>query len=161
MATLYFLCGKMAAGKTTHAKALAAQTGALLFVQDALLETLYPGEILTLKDFERCAGRLQAALAPQIKALLRRGLDVVLDFPANTLKQRAWFRELFEAAGAAHELHWIDTPDALCKQQLRQRSAHLPPGTPWTSEAEFDAVTAWFQAPDAAEGFRVVRCPRA
>lgn len=159
-ATLYFLCGKMAAGKSTHAKALAAQKDALLFVQDELLEALYPGEILSLKDFERCAGRLQAALAPQIEALLRRGLNVVLDFPANTLKQRAWFRELFETAGAAHELHWIDAPDALCKQQLRQRSAHLPPGTPWTSEAEFDAVTAWFQPPEEAEGFRIVRLAR-
>lgn len=160
MATLYFLCGKMAAGKSTHAKALAAQKQALLFVQDELLETLYPGEILTLQDFERCSARLRAVLAPQIEALLRRGLDVVLDFPANTLKQRAWFRELFDAAGATHELHWIDTPDALCKQQLKARSAHLPPGTPWTSEAEFDAVTAWFQAPAEAEGFRIVHLPR-
>ncbi|MFO1253583.1 MAG: hypothetical protein U1E77_21155 [Inhella sp.] len=52
-------------------------------------------------------------------------------------------------------------PDALSKQLLRQRSAHLPPGTPWTSEAEFDAVTARFQAPADIEGFCVVRLPRA
>ncbi|MFO1253584.1 MAG: ATP-binding protein [Inhella sp.] len=101
MATLYFVCGKTAAGKSTHAKALAVQKNALLFVQDELLEMLYPGEIRVLADFERCSARLRAALAPQIEALLRLGLDVVLDFPANTLKQRAWFRELFEAAGAA------------------------------------------------------------
>lgn len=155
MATLYFLCGKMAAGKSTHTWALAAQKHALLFVQDEWLETLYPGEILSLADFVRCA-----TLAPQVEALLRRGIDVVLDFPANTLSQRAWFRERFEAAGAAHELHWIDCPDALCKQQLRQRSAHLPPGTHWTSEAEFDAITAYFQAPGEDEGLRVLRFAR-
>lgn len=118
MATLYFVCGKMAAGKSTHAKALAVQKHALLFVQDELLEMLYPGEIRVLADFERCSTRLRATLAPQIEALLRRGLDVVLDSPAKTLKQRAWFRELFEAARAAHELHWID---ALCKHVLTQR----------------------------------------
>lgn len=159
-ATLYFLCGKMAAGKSTHAKALAAAHQALLFVQDEWLEALYPGEILTLKDFVRCSTRLRAALAPHLHALLVRGASVVLDFPGNTVSQRAWFRQLFEAAGAAHELHYIEAPDALCKQQLRQRSAHLPPGSPWTTEAEFDAVTAYFEAPMAEEGFHVIRHQR-
>ncbi|MBH9552110.1 AAA family ATPase [Inhella gelatinilytica] len=159
-ATLYFLCGKMAAGKSTHAQALAQQHQAVLWVQDELLETLYPGEILNLGDFERCSARLRAALGPGVQAVLHRGIDVVLDFPGNTVRQRQWFRALFEGAGAAHELHWVDASDARCKRQLRQRSAHLPPGSPWTTEAEFDAVTAFFQAPTADEGFHVVHWPR-
>jgi hypothetical protein len=37
---------------------------------------------------------------------------------------------------------------------------HLPPGTPWTSDAEFDAITACFEAPAADEGFTVIRYER-
>jgi predicted kinase len=88
-------------------------------------------------------------------------VPVVLDFPGNTRAKRQWFRELFEAAGVEHELHFIDAPDDLCKRQLRQRSQGLPAGSAWTTDAEFDAVTAYFQAPAADEKFNVIRHERA
>ena len=82
---------------------------------------------------------------------------MVLDFAAATKSQRAWFRGLIERAQVVHELHFIDASDALCKRQLRERSAGLPAGTPWTSEADFEAITAYFQAPSDDEQFNVVR----
>ncbi len=152
-----FLCGKMAAGKSTLARDLAEREGAILLVQDEFLEHLFPGEIGDVQDFFRCSARLNDALAPQIGALLAKGISVVLDFPANTTAQRDWFRRIVDCAQVAHELHFVDAPDELCKSQLRKRSAHLPPDTPWTSEVEFDAITAYFQPPADDEGFRVVR----
>ena len=85
----------------------------------------------------------------------------MLDFPGNTKAQRAWFRELFERADVEHELYFIDVPDALCKRQLEERSKGLPPGTPWTTNAQFDAVTAYFQPPSQVEKFKVIRHERA
>lgn len=159
-ATLYFMCGKMAAGKTTYAKDLAARKGAVLFVQDELLLALYPGEIVELPDYARCWTRLTNALTPIVCALLSKGISVVLDFPANTTAQRAWFRTMIEQAGVEHEMHYVDAPDELCKQQLRERSKQLPPASPWTTEAEFDAVTAYFRPPSEEEGFNVIRYER-
>ncbi len=159
-AKLLFLCGKMAAGKSTLARALAAREGAILLVQDELLEQLYPGEIVDIADFARCSARLRDAIAPHVRALLGKGVSVVLDFPGNTTAQRAWFRELFETAGVAHELHYVVASDELCRRQLAGRSRHLPPGTPWTTAAEFDAITAWFEPPSDDEAFRVVRHER-
>src|SRR5688572_25324542 len=159
-ARLYFLCGKMAAGKSTHAKKLAQAKDAVILSQDEFLSTLYV-EILSIEDFVKYSARVRAALSPLIRDLLSRGLSVVLDFAGNTRAQRQWFRELFEAAGVEHELHFIDAPDDLCKRQLRQRSASLPVGTAWTTEAEFDAITAYFQAPAEDERFNVIRHERA
>jgi predicted kinase len=159
-AKLVFLCGKMAAGKSTLARDLAARKGAILLVQDEFLDALYPDEIIEIPDFDRCSARLRTALAPHICALLSKGVSVVLDFPGNTRNQRAWFRTLFERADAGHELHFIDVSDAVCKNQLRERSKHLPPGAPWTTEAGFEAVTAYFQPPSESEGFNVVRHER-
>lgn len=156
MAKLIFFCGKMAAGKSTLAKELAAREHAVILNQDELVERLFPGEIVDIPSYLRFAGRLNSAIGPHVVALLMLGTSVVLDFPGNTRSQRAWFRELFEQAGVEHELHFIDAPDALCKRQLKQRSKHLPPGTPWTSEAEFDMIMAHFLPPAEDERFNVV-----
>ena len=160
MSKLIFLCGKMAAGKSTLARDLAGRENAVLIVQDDLLDHLYPGEINDLKDFTRCSSRLGDALAPHVSVLLSKGISVVLDFPANTRAQRAWFRGILERSKAEHELHFVDASDALCKRQLRKRSSRLPPGTPWTREADFEAVTAYFQPPSQDEGFNVIRHER-
>jgi predicted kinase len=160
-AKLYFICGKMAAGKSTHAIELATMNNAVIFVQDEFLDTLYPGEIRDIQDFAKYSARVREALSLHITRLLSRGTSVVLDFPGNTRAQRQWFRQLFENAGVEHELHYIDAPNDLCKRQLKQRSQALPAGTPWTTDAEFDAITAYFQAPAADEGFNVIRHQRA
>jgi predicted kinase len=160
-AKLIFLCGKMAAGKSTLSKELARREHAVLLVQDELLDHLFPGEITDIAGFVRYSTRLKNAVGPHVCALLSMGVSVVLDFPGNTRAQRAWFRELFERAGASHELHFVDASDALCKRQLRERSKDLPEGAPWTTDAEFESVTAYFQPPLEDEGFHVVRHERA
>jgi predicted kinase len=157
---LIFLCGKMAAGKSTLARQLAQRENAILLVQDEWLDRLYPGEIIDIPGFVNRSSRLKDALEPHVRALLAQGLSVVLDFPGNTRVQRAWFRRLFEAADAAHELHFVDASDAVCKRQLRERSQALPPDAPWTTAAAFDAITAYFQPPANEEGFNVVRHER-
>lgn len=158
--TLHFFCGKMAAGKSTLSRALAAQERAVLLVEDEFLERLFAGQIIDLAAYVTYSSRIRDALGPHIVALLAMGVSVVLDFPGNTRRQRAWFRRLIDDAGADHELHFLDAPDALCLRQLKERSKELPPDTPWTGEAEFHAVTAFFEPPAAEEGFRVVRHER-
>jgi predicted kinase len=130
-------------------------------VQDEFLDALFPGEITDLPGFVKCSSRLRSALAPHVCALLSKGISVVLDFPGNTKEQRAWFREIIERAKVEHELHFVDASDALCKGQLADRSKSLPPVAPWTSEAEFEAITAYFQLPSEDEHFNVVRHERA
>lgn len=161
-AKLHFVCGKMAAGKSTLARDLSTRSDAVLLEQDDLLQTLYPGVVVDLAAFVQYSTRIQTALTSHIRSLLSKGVPVVLDFPANTRKQRGWFRELFEGAGAEHELHFIVASDDLCKRQLRQRSEQrgLAPGTKWTTAADFDDVTAYFEPPALDEGFNVVRHER-
>jgi len=158
---LLFFCGKMAAGKSTLSRQLASREDAVLLVEDEFLEQLFPGQIGDVAAYVTYSSRVRNALGPHIVSLLAMGLSVVLDFPGNTRGQRAWFRRLIDDAGAEHELHFIDASDALCMRQLSDRSKHLPPDSLWTGEAEFRAVTAYFEPPAAEEGFHVVRHERA
>ena len=153
---LLFLCGKMAAGKSTLARELAAREHAMLFVQDEWLDALYPNGVTNVATYLEYSGRINRVLAPYVVDLLARGVSVVVDFPGNTRNQRAWFREIIERAGAAHELHVLETPDEICRAQLKARSAHLPPGTPWTSDADFELISSHFRAPAEDERFNIV-----
>ncbi|AGU51768.1 AAA domain-containig protein [Variovorax paradoxus B4] len=153
---LHMICGKIASGKSTLTKHLAAQPKTVLISEDDWLARLYPNEIQALADYVRCAGRLREAMSGHIAALLAGGTSVVLDFPSNTPTTRNWARGLFEKAEAAHRLHYLEVPDEVCKARLRARN--LSGEHPFqTTDAEFDQITSHFIPPGAEEGFNIVR----
>lgn len=155
---LHLLCGKIGSGKSTLAAHLAGQPHTVLISEDAWLAALYPGEIAALPDYLHRAARLRHAMADHVPALLAAGLSVVLDFPANTVAQRAWARGLIDRAGVPHRLHFLDVPDAVCKGRLRDRNARGE--HPFnTSDEQFDLISSHFAAPQDSEGFDVVRHP--
>lgn len=154
--TLHLVCGKICAGKSTLTRTLAVQPGTVLLVEDEWLSRLYPDEIRTLEDFIDRDGRLRSVMAGHIADLLRAGMSVVLDFPSNTVRARRWARGIFEQAGAAHRLHFLDVPDEVCKARLRARNASGD--HPYqTSDAEYDQFTSHFVPPSEDEGFCVIR----
>ena len=155
-ATLYLICGKIAAGKSTFAKQLAEKDRTVLISEDVWLANLYPGQIQSLEDYARCSAQLRAAMAPHIVALLLAGMSVVLDFPSNTLATRAWAKELITQAHAAHELHYLDVSDEICKARLHARNAGGE--HPFeTTEAQFELFSRYFVAPQESEGFQIIR----
>jgi predicted kinase len=152
---LHVTCGKMAAGKTTHARRLAADLGAVLVSWDLWLQRLYPEEIAGFDDFLKYSGRLRVAMAPHLAELLAAGLTVVLDFPANTPASRAWVRAIAQSAGTGVVLHFVDTPDERCLEQLARRNRERPEGSMPMSAADFAAITALFVPPDPSEGLAI------
>lgn len=157
MATLHFICGKAASGKTTLARELAARHAAVLFCEDEWL-TLLDAKIDGLADFVRYSKRLRAALAPHATRLLQLGMPIIFDFAGNTPNERAWVRSIFEGAGAEHVLHFIVATDELCKARLRLRNATKPEGIYYgfVSEARFDEVTRHFVPPSDHEEFHLI-----
>ena len=154
-ATLYLLCGRIAAGKSTLARRLAARPATLLIGMDDWMSALFPTENRTIDDFARLSARLRDAMAPHVVEILRQDLSVVLDFPANTVKWRNWMRCLITEANVAHELHFLDVPDAICKERLRHRNeSGVHPYQ--VDEATYDLFMSYFVPPTADEGFIIV-----
>jgi predicted kinase len=153
--TLYLICGKIAAGKSTLARRLAERPATLLITMDDWMSILYPTENRTIDDFARLSARLRDAMAPHVVAILRRDLSVVLDFPANTVLWRNWMRNLYTEAKVAHELHVLNFPDEVCKERLRKRNTDgVHPYQ--VSEETFDLFMSYFVAPQPDEGFNVI-----
>jgi predicted kinase len=153
--TLHFLCGKMAAGKSTLSKHLAKQHNAVLICEDIWLQQLFPVEITTFDDYLKYSRRLKVVVAPHVKELLCKGVSVVLDFPANVPVARAWVRDIFESANVAHVLHFVDAPNERCLEQLRKRNREKPAGSMEMSEEQFNYITSLFVPPDPSERFIV------
>src|SRR5215467_8447737 len=153
--TLYLLCGKIAAGKSTLARQLAARPATLLITMDDWMSVLYPTENRTIEDFARLSARLREAMGPHVVAILRRDLSVVLDFPANTVNWRTWMRSIISMANVAHELHVLNLPDSICKARLRQRN-RSGEHQYQVDEATYDLFMSYFVLPTADEGFNVI-----
>jgi predicted kinase len=153
--TLYLVCGKIAAGKSTLARRLATRPATLLISEDHWTSNLFSGDLQTVDDYARLSARLRTAMAPHIVDILQLGLSVALDFQANTVRVRSWMRALITEANVAHELHVLDVPDAICKQRLQERNASGK--HPFqVSEADYDLFTSYFVPPGPEEGFNVI-----
>jgi predicted kinase len=153
-ATLFLLCGKAGAGKSTLAAALAAEHKAILIAEDIWLIRLY-GPMKSFDDYKTYSERARTVVGQLVSDLLGLGQSVVLDYPANTRSSRLWLRSIAESAGARHVLHLLTTSDELCLKRIDQRNIERPEGSYHLTKDDFDFVSSFFQAPDDDEGFNV------
>lgn len=153
--TLYMLCGKIAAGKSTLAAELAAADSTVLLAEDAWLAALFSADLKTPKDYIRCAAKLRAAMEPHVVALLNAGMSVVLDFQANTVESRAWMRGLLDQTDVDHQFHVLMPPDEVCLARLHVRNeSGLHPFT--VTEDQFHQISAYFNPPTHDEDFNLI-----
>ncbi|AUU01305.1 ATP-binding protein [Morganella morganii] len=149
-ATLHFLCGKIASGKSTLAQQLVRGQQAVLLSEDTWLAALYPGQITQLADYIEKSRLLKSAMELHLVTLLQKGITLVLDFPANTPEQRQWLKGLAEQAGCSYCCHVLNVSDEECKRRLAARN--LSGENPFTTSAEqFDLITAHFSYPSEEE----------
>lgn len=150
---LTFFCGKMGAGKTTKSREISQERNAVLLSEDEWLSSLYPNRIITLADYIEYSGLLKPQMKRLVQSILASGANVVMDFPANTIQQREWFKAIFSEIQAPHELVYIDQPNEICLEQIAKRRVEQPERAATDTEEMFVLVTKYFVAPTSDEGF--------
>ena len=154
--TLHILCGKIASGKSTLAAELMTAPGTVMLSEDRWLSLLFQDDLHTVQDYVHYSAKLKLAITPHVIALLQAGVNVVLDFPANTLTSRQWLKGIVEQSGAHHLLHYLHVSDDVCKARLRARNATGEHDFAATDE-QFEQITRYFVEPTEAEGFQIRR----
>lgn len=149
--TLIFFCGKMGAGKTTLSKRVAVDRSAVLICEDEWLSKLYPEQITSFDDYIKFSSQLKPLMKTHVQNILKSGSNVVMDFPANTKKQREWFKNLSQEIEAETELIYLKVSNALCLKQIAQRSIEQPLRAVFDTEEMFHHVTKYFEEPDKNE----------
>lgn len=140
------MCGLPGAGKTTVARRIEDETGAVRFSTDEWMADLG----LDLYDDTR--ELVQSRLDALWRQLLARGLSVILEDGTWQRSEREELREVAAAAGASTVLHCFDlTLDELWRR-LEIRNANLPYGTaPITKDLLTECWSSRLQRPDPAE----------
>ena len=153
---LYFFCGKMGAGKSTLAKQVSTQGNMVLIVEDEWLGALYPSLIQSVADYVTYSARLKQPMTVLTQQLLLRGQDVALDFPANTIQQRASLKQIAAAVGCLHHMYYLDVADEVCLGRIKHRRQKHPSRADTDTAEMFHAMRRHFRAPQPDEGLNLL-----
>lgn len=146
MTTLFLTIGLPGAGKTTRARQLAEEHGALRLTPDEWMIPLF-GEPEADGKRDVLEGRL---LWLGLEAL-RLGTDVVLDFGCWSRDERSAIRWLVESAGAECRLVYVPVDHETQCARIAHRQSAAPDQTFPMSEADLVHWRTLFEEPDAAE----------
>jgi len=122
------------------------------------LESLYPNKIRSLEDYIKYSNKLKPLVKSLVQNMLKVGANVVMDFPANTVSQREWFKSIFSEIDAPHELIYLDVSNKICLKQIAKRRLEHPERASTDTEAMFEQVTKYFVEPSSDEGFNIKKC---
>lgn len=145
-ATLFLTVGLPGTGKTTQARRLEAERGALSLTKDEWVKALY-GARNPPSATDVIEGRL---VAIGLRAL-ELGVDVVLDFGLWTRAERSALRTAAAERGAAVELWYLDLPAGEQRRRLDRRHAEEPHTTWHMSDEELASWARAFEVPTAGE----------
>ncbi|QYJ89399.1 AAA family ATPase [Shewanella halotolerans] len=157
---LFLFCGKMGAGKSTKARIIADENGALLLSEDEWLAAHFPNQIESFDDYIHYASLIKPFIKNHVARLINLGTNVVMDFPANTRKQRQWFVSLCNELACEHQLIYLDLSDQQCLAQIDKRRQEQPERARFDNEAVFRQVTQYFEQPTDDEGLDILLVTR-
>lgn len=123
MNTCYYLVGLPGAGKSTYAKGLSKEIGALIFSSDAIREEIGADGGDTSKHSE-----VFQVLHRRLKGALLRGYDVIYDATNISYKNRVSFLKELDYLGIEVNKVCIiiATPYEVCKKFNKERVATVP-----------------------------------
>ena len=114
------ICGKIASGKTYHARRIMEETGAVLLSEDKVLKDLYPE--MSPKDRGETIKGIESYLLKKAAEILKEGCDVILDWGFWKKEERAAITRFFQNRDIHIEWHYIEVSDDIWLEHIRKRN---------------------------------------
>ena len=124
--TVYLICGKICAGKTTYAHMLAAGKRAVVLSTDEITLAIF-GQHLGEKHDEVVA-KVQNYLLEKSLEILKTDINVILDWGFWTREKRDSIRDYYASHGVQAEFHYIDVSCDTWKDNIAKRNSEVLEG---------------------------------
>lgn len=156
MPAVHLICGLTGAGKTTFARGLATERGAVRFSIDEWMANLFAADTPDPLTFEWAierVSRCEAQIWQTGLATLAAGRDIVLDLGFTTREQRDRFRAQAVEAGHEVSLHHVTAARELRLDRVRQRNHDRSETFAFeVTDGMFDFMEDRFELPAPEEG---------
>lgn len=121
------ICGKICSGKTTYAKKICRETGAVLLSVDEIMLAMFGQHCGDMHD--TYAERTRNYLLDKAVQLHDSGINAVLDWGFWTRRGREETRKFFADRGIMTQLRYIDISDDTWQMRLEKRNRAVLNGT--------------------------------
>jgi len=150
--TVHLLCGRIGSGKTTFAKKIEKGIPAVRFTHDEWSARLF-GSCPPEELYRKCFDQLEGLMWETAEAVLRAGVDVIIDFGFWTRESRDKARDRAAAAGAVAKFYFLSCPRQLALERTLRRSENPPPDSLWIDRNAFEKLDALFEPMQDDEEF--------
>lgn len=150
MATLHLMVGLPCSGKTTLAKKLEHELGALRLAPDEWQIGLF-GQDADDPQHDARHSFIESMLWKVAARALELGTNVILDFGFWAREEREDFRQRAKQLGAGSEVHFLDVPEDELLRRLAARNSQASHESFHIFEDSMKPWIAFFQRPGPDE----------
>lgn len=151
----HIIIGFIGSGKTTFARRLERETGAIRFTKDEWMVRLF-GNTPPEDKFADYDARMTSLARDMALACLQAGASVIIDEGFWEREQRDEIRQRVRTMGAIPKLYYLDVPREIMKARTLRRSENPPVDSFTIDEESFDHYWGFFQPPDEDEACTLV-----
>jgi len=151
----HIIIGFIGSGKTTFARKLEKETGAIRFTKDEWMVRLF-GNTPPKDKFEEYDNKMASLATDMALKCLKAGISVIIDEGFWVKEQRDEIREKVKNVGAIPKIYYLEVPFEIMKARTLKRSENPPVDSFNIDEESFNQYWKFFQPPDKDEEFTLV-----
>lgn len=151
----HILVGFIGSGKTTFARKLEKEAGAVRFTKDEWMVRIF-GNTPPKDTFEDYDNRMASLARDMALKCLTAGMDVIIDEGFWAREHRDEIRKRVKNVGAIPEVYYLEVAPEVMKARTLRRTVEPPVDSFTIDEEAFDHYWKFFQPPDEDEDFTLI-----
>jgi predicted kinase len=149
----YVICGFIGAGKTTFARKLEKETGAVRITKDEWMIKIFGNKITSDNNFEEYDKEVTELAKHIAFKILESGADVIIDEGFWAKSQRDHLKKQILNMGVKPILYYVECPVEKMRERVVNRSK-IPSEDSFEITGEmFDGYLKYWQPPTEAENY--------